>query len=414
MQLHLSNADLTQNLNSHFLVLKNDYLNKVHSSEINQKEINEKIKDINHDFLSKLTETDPLFIEVINKTIHKKGLTHFKFTDKVITDISKVHSKLKKQIDDKIEKWSYVKEKLEAATDEKVLYGWMAKAAYQSQVKEGSVIKTGAGYYKAVKVLKNDQGLRAVCFLPVNENGTIDENDKRPPVLSFRGTNPSNEKHLSDDLQSTIGMRSFLASKNEIGSVLNYLNDQCDKRCIVVGHSLGGALTQQAVAEFAGDNVIEAAYFYNSPGVGMGIVNKYVQNTESLETKPKLFDIHHHIDIVYRFGGAHLPADEMLVLDTQSKISKLAAHKLNNLIEGLENLGDHFKLNNYTERRNSLRNRVKHFVLEAGRTITSPFLRGMIKVVSAIKTVLPSIRRFFSDWRSGQVDTLHAGLTATK
>jgi hypothetical protein len=404
-------------IESQFHILKKEYQNKIKDITKNPGTVNNSlliniyktIKEINLEFVSKLFSLDSLYLEAIDKTVHLKGRATPTFTEKEFKDITKEHSKLRLNFDDKIEKWNHVEKKLLKATDEKVLYGWMAKTAYMSQVKEGKIIHTGAGDYKTVKIIKNDEGLRAVSFLPVNLDGTIDES--RRPVLSFRGTNPSNAKHLNDDLQPSIENLSFSKSKDEIEQELNFLTDLCNNQgCVVAGHSLGGALSQRATAEFAGDGLIAEAYYYNSPGVGDEIVDKYHTNIAGKD-KPKVVDIHHRTDIVYRFGGSRIPGDHSLVLDTPSKISKLAAHKLNNLIEDLENVGDQIKLNDYKGRLNLFKTRIKHFILETGRAITSPLLKGIIKMGSAMKQAIPHIKNFFGDLRGQQIDLIKSKIS---
>ncbi|MBA2369496.1 MAG: hypothetical protein H0V82_10805 [Candidatus Protochlamydia sp.] len=395
-----------------FNAIKLDYQNKITHLSKNSNTINNSfltnaysaIQDINRDFITKLHELDSLYLEAIDRTVHITRRSTPSLTEKEINDISKEHSKLRKKFDEKIEKWNVVEKKLLNSSDEKILYGWMAKAAYMNQVKKDKILHTGAGDYRTVSVIKNVEGLRAVSFIPVNKDGTLDEN--RRPILSFRGTNPSNMKHLNDDLQHSIGDLSFSHSKNEIEEQLNFLKDLCNnKGCVTVGHSLGGALAQRATAEFAGEGLVAEAFYYNSPGVGDDIVNQYNDNTAG-KNKPKIVDIHHHADIIQRFGGARLPTENSLVIDTPSKISKLAAHKLNNLLDNLENVGKLNKLNDYKGRFDSLRNRAKHFILETGRAITSPLLRGILKLGAVIKETMPNIKSFFGDLRGQQIEMI--------
>lgn|GEM_PF-3996360 len=375
----------------------------------------ESIAKINMFFLAELAKFDPLMLKAIDQSVNV-FTNHLpkssRFTDNEIKNISKEYVKIKEISAKRAIVWQGMEDNLKNAKDEYTIFGLIARFAYCPEIRQGKVIQAGnLGFYKASKIIENRQGLRAVFFEPV-ENDTHIKDTSRSPIFAFRGTSPSNRKNIIDDLQSSIGDRSFLMSREIIKETLIEAKENYPKGTVITGHSLGGALAQRTTAENVGDGVIAKTFHYNAPGVGSFVVNTYKENLKKLGSEiliPEIIDIHHHKDIVYRFGGDHLPTDQRFVLDTTSIISKLASHKLNEvnrLLMSLDGKDCDSKLTSYNVRSQSLKSRMEHNVLELGRTLTSPLLIGIVRAGTFANRVFNNTKQFFGISRGLQVENL--------
>lgn len=91
-------------------------------------------------------------------------------------------------------------------------------------------------------------------------------NDGRPPVLVFRGTDPTEAKDVLDDLNSQgIGRRQFDFAEIDILNWLNSAYEITKMKPDVIGHSLGGALAQLTASKFT--SKIAKVITFNSPGI---------------------------------------------------------------------------------------------------------------------------------------------------
>jgi serralysin len=99
--------------------------------------------------------------------------------------------------------------------------------------------------------------------------GLISTTPDKPPVLVFRGTDS-----LIDDVANAdrrgVGFNQFEANKQALGNWLTQISQDTAKNPRrlppdVLGHSLGGALTQLAATEFT--STIGDIVTFNSPGV---------------------------------------------------------------------------------------------------------------------------------------------------
>ena len=101
-----------------------------------------------------------------------------------------------------------------------------------------------------------------------------DLNDGRPPVLVFRGTNPTEAEDLRDDLNiNGIGRKQFDNAKLAIRDWLDFAYQKTKIKPDVIGHSLGGALAQRTAGEFT--DKIGKVVTFNSPGIGADNVRDF-------------------------------------------------------------------------------------------------------------------------------------------
>ncbi len=125
-----------------------------------------------------------------------------------------------------------------------------------------------------------------------------------PSILGIRGTNPGSSRSdletiYSDLDASAVGAKQFKANSELIQSLLGLGGG----KCVVTGHSLGGAMAQHTAVNFS-DMVAEVATF-QSPGIDQASVDKF----NALKNKPK---VTHHIvtgDVVDKAGDANLAGD---------------------------------------------------------------------------------------------------------
>lgn len=110
--------------------------------------------------------------------------------------------------------------------------------------------------------------------------GLVSTTPNKPPVLLFRGTDT-----LADDAtlidKRGIGLRQIEANRDSLRSWLTEINQDSTKNpsrflADLLGHSLGGALSQTAAAEFT--SLIGDVVTFNSPGVSQSTVDQFRQN----------------------------------------------------------------------------------------------------------------------------------------
>lgn len=154
--------------------------------------------------------------------------------------------------------------------------------------------------------------------------GLISTTPDKPPVLVFRGTDS-----LVDDLANadkrSVGFNQFEANKQALGTWLTEIGQDTTKNPgrlppDLLGHSLGGALTQLAATEFT--SAIGDVVTFNSPGIAQSTVNTFTQKAGAGK------NVTHYIvsgDFVSLGGEAFLPGKVILQTFTNPIINPLLA-----------------------------------------------------------------------------------------
>ncbi|HEY9851852.1 MAG TPA: alpha/beta hydrolase [Leptolyngbyaceae cyanobacterium] len=139
---------------------------------------------------------------------------------------------------------------------------------FQSQV-QGFLALTG---YQIDRVFDDaNTGFHAIGLISTTAN--------KPPVLVFRGTDSITDDPSLGDRRG-IGFNQFEANKTAISDWLTQISQNSSKNpnnlpIDLIGHSLGGALTQLAASEFT--NLVGNIVTFNSPGVSAATANTFNQ-----------------------------------------------------------------------------------------------------------------------------------------
>lgn len=136
--------------------------------------------------------------------------------------------------------------------------------------------------------------------------GLVSTTPDKPPVLVFRGTDAVSDDPANADPRG-VGFNQFEANKTAIGAWLSQVSQDVNKNPNrlppdLLGHSLGGALTQLTAAEFT--SIIGDIVTFNSPGTSQNIVETFRQKAGTGK------NVTHYIisgDIVSFGGEAYLP-----------------------------------------------------------------------------------------------------------
>src|SRR4028118_46709 len=152
--------------------------------------------------------------------------------------------------------------------------------------------------------------------------GLISTTPDKPPVLVFRSADS-----LIDDVANAdrrgVGFNQFEANKEGLGNWLTQISQDTAKNPRrlppdLLGHSLGGALTQLAATEFT--STIGDIVTFNSPGVSQSTVNIFKQKAGTGK------NVTHYIvsgDYVSLGGEAFLPGKVVLQTYTNPIINPL-------------------------------------------------------------------------------------------
>ena len=152
--------------------------------------------------------------------------------------------------------------------------------------------------------------------------GLISTTPDKPPVLVFRGGDEAIDDVANADPRG-IGFNQFEANKQALGNWLTQIGQDTAKNPSrlppdLLGHSLGGALTQLAATEFT--SAIGDVVTFNSPGIARSTVNTF---TQKAGTSKK---VTHYIvsgDFVSLGGEAFLPGKVVLETFTNPTINPL-------------------------------------------------------------------------------------------
>jgi len=152
--------------------------------------------------------------------------------------------------------------------------------------------------------------------------GLISTTPDKPPVLVFRGADsPVDDVAIAD--RRGAGFNQFEANKQALGNWLTQISQDTAKNPRrlppdVLGHSLGGALTQLAATEFT--STIGDIVTFNAPGVEQSTVNTFKQKAGAGK------NVTHYIvsgDYVSLAGEAFLPGKVVLQTYTNPIINPL-------------------------------------------------------------------------------------------
>ncbi len=152
--------------------------------------------------------------------------------------------------------------------------------------------------------------------------GLISTTPDKPPVLVFRGTDSPVDDIANADSRGT-GFNQFEANKQTFGNWLTQISQNTEKNPRrlppdLLGHSLGGAITQLAATEFT--STIGDVVTFNSPGVDQSTVNTFKQKAGAGK------NVTHYIvngDFVSLGGEAFLPGKVVLQTFTNPIINPL-------------------------------------------------------------------------------------------
>jgi serralysin len=152
--------------------------------------------------------------------------------------------------------------------------------------------------------------------------GLISTTPDKPPVLVFRSSDS-----LVDDIANAdrrgAGFNQFEANKQALGTWLTQISQDITKNPSrlppdLLGHSLGGALTQLAATEFT--SAIGDIVTFNSPGIAQSTVNTFKQKAGASK------NVTHYIvsgDFVSLGGEAFIPGKVVLQTYTNPIINPL-------------------------------------------------------------------------------------------
>ena len=152
--------------------------------------------------------------------------------------------------------------------------------------------------------------------------GLISTTPDKPPVLVFRGTDSPVDDIANADPRG-IGFNQFEANKQALGNWLTQISQDTAKNPSrlppdILGHSLGGAITQLAATEFT--STIGDVVTFNSPGVAQSTVNTFKQKVGARK------NVTHYIvsgDFVSLGGEAFIPGKVVLQKFTDPIINPL-------------------------------------------------------------------------------------------
>ncbi|MBD1829431.1 calcium-binding protein [Microcoleus vaginatus GB1-A2] len=152
--------------------------------------------------------------------------------------------------------------------------------------------------------------------------GLISTTPDKPPVLVFRGTDSPVDDVANADKRG-VGFSQFEANKQALGNWLTQISQDTAKNPSrlppdLLGHSLGGALTQLAATEFT--STIGDIVTFNSPGVAQSTVNTFKQKVGAGK------NVTHYIvsgDFVSLGGEAFIPGKVVLQTFTNPILNPL-------------------------------------------------------------------------------------------
>jgi pimeloyl-ACP methyl ester carboxylesterase len=153
------------------------------------------------------------------------------------------------------------------------------------------------GYREAGAVDDPESGFRAVLYVPNDAPKDSPEGQiaraihggEPKPVLSFRGT--SEKRAVADDAnREGVGTYQFSSNMAKVQGLL----DEAGGKCIVTGHSLGGALAQMAAATFP--EGVSRIVTFQSPGVDKETADKLKKYNDEVPPEDRITSTHHRAE----------------------------------------------------------------------------------------------------------------------
>lgn len=175
-----------------------------------------------------------------------------------------------------------------------------AELAYEIFNKKKSHSAKRTQTIKSKQVMIEGHWIDSKFKFPCKTMGFVAQTESNQIVLAFRGTKPSCIKNDITDLWQIMSGpdTAYLCA---LGLLLSIRRKCKTKQINVYGHSLGGGLSQFAVAAAIahGDGNI-FAYGYNSAGLSKGSI-VVIKNTKA--SYDNIFHLFHESDIIWKYGS---------------------------------------------------------------------------------------------------------------
>lgn len=340
----------------------------------------------NISFINKIHRYDPLFIEVLKSmNIADCVLSKRTLSQNELLRISSEFTLLKEARINALNQYENIKMILNSAKSKDVYYQAFAAASYYKEFEIDQIIETSFGRFSITALVENNEGLRALYFEPIDDL-------THAPILSVRGTDCSHIGNVLDDLHSSIGSLAFQSGKEELFDLLLKSSLKFPAGCLIVGHSLGGAIAQQMAAAFVKEGFIKQVYYFNSPGVGLNVVNTFITSCLQLEILPEIIEVRHENDLVSFFGGDHLPLTNRLIVKDREIITYRAAHEILRMMEKSHMELVAFETSENLSEIGFWHGRFNYFTIETLRWTFAPLLRFVAcRWYAAVQTANPNI-----------------------
>jgi hypothetical protein len=237
---------------------------------------------------------------------------------------------------DDVENSLQVRLGLQHAPNEEAYFQILAQSGSYLQYRDGELLPTSQAFncpqYRVKKTISFPEGLRGIIIEPVQAR------PDRMPMMVFQGTDFSNIHNVVDDISKNIAEINSSKYQAKLHTELESLATVHGKRVHLLGHSYGGAVAQRLTALYP--QLVGRCTYYNAPGVGEDMVQRYQTNIAAIERympRPDVRAYRHINDVVSLIGGAALPTAPGFNVScgkTKNNISFLEAHSFNTLSTG--------------------------------------------------------------------------------
>lgn len=328
----------------------------------------------NISFINKIKRGDPLILKAVKCIyIADRILKNKVLSKNEIMKIATEYTRLKNEQMLMQEQSEHVEHILKTAFHIEVFYKAMAAASYYDQFYKGKVIETAFGVYTITAIIEKNEGLRVLYFEP--------EAEDLCPILSVRGTVADHMGNILDDLHANIGTLSFESGKGDICDLLTLSYQKFPKGCVVLGHSLGGAIAQHIGATFGKYGFISKLYHYNAPGIGFLETNEFIESLEESKSFFDIFDVRHKWDILSRFGGPRLPSTHKIIIEDKIDVTYSVAHEILSLMDKTHEELLEIEVVKAPNEQGFWQGRYRYFSMETLRWAFSPLLRLGVKLL---------------------------------